>query len=84
MSQTTTNYGLILEDDSSTKFKVWREAINGASNSNFIKVDEILAEKGGKSVSIECTLIASSWVGVDAPFTQELAVTDLGAAQNGC
>ena len=79
MSQTTTNYGLILEDDSSTKFKVWREAINGASNSNFIKVDEILAEKGGKSVSIECTLIASSWVGVDAPFTQELAVT----AQNG-
>lgn len=83
MSQTTTNYGLILEDDSSTKFKVWREAINGASNSNFIKVDEILAEKGGKSVSIECTLIASSWVGVDAPFTQELAVTDLGATQNG-
>lgn len=49
----------------------------------FIKVDEILAEKGDKSVSIECTLIASSWVGVDAPFTQELAVTDLGAAQNG-
>ena len=83
MSQTTTNYGLILEDDSSTKFKVWREAINGASNSNFIKVDEILAEKGGKSVSIECTLIASSWAGVDAPFTQGLAVTDLGAAQNG-
>lgn len=83
MSQTTTNYGLILEDDSSTKFKDWREAINGASNSNFIKVDEILAEKGGKSVSIECTLIASSWAGVDAPFTQELAVTNLGAAQNG-
>lgn len=83
MSQTTTNYGLILEDDSSTKFKVWREAINGASNSNFIKVDEILAEKGGKSVSIECTLIASSWAGVDAPFTQELAVTNLGTAQNG-
>lgn len=83
MSQTTTNYGLILEDDSSTKFKDWREAINGASNSNFIKVDEILAEKGNKSVSIECTLIASSWVGVDAPFTQELAVTNLGAAQNG-
>lgn len=34
-------------------------------------------------MSIECTLIASSWVGVDAPFTQELAVTNLGAAQNG-
>ena len=75
MSQTTTNYGLILEDDSSTKFKVWREAINGASNSNFIKVDEILAEKGGKSVSIECTLIASSWAGVDAPFTHCLLYT---------
>ena len=83
MSKTTTNYGLILEDDASTKFKDWREAINGATNSNFIEVDRILAEKGNKSASVECTLVASSWVGVDAPFTQELVVTGLGSVQNG-
>mgnify|MGYP005973241539 FL=1 len=83
MSKTTTNYGLILEDDASTKFKDWREAINGATNSNFIEVDRILAEKGDKSASVECTLVASSWVGVDAPFTQELVVTGLGSVQNG-
>ena len=47
------------------------------------ETNTLLQKKGDKSVSIECTLIASSWVGVDAPFTQELAVTDLGAAQNG-
>ena len=83
MSKTTTNYGFILEDDDTTKFKEWREAINGTTNSNFIAVDRILAEKGKKSVCIECTLIASSWVGVDAPFTQELNVVGLGAVQNG-
>ena len=83
MSKATTNYGLILEDDASTKFKDWREAINGATNSNFIEVDRILAEKGNKSASVECTLVASSWVGVDAPFTQELVVTGLGSVQNG-
>ena len=52
MSKTTTNYGLILEDDASTKFKDWREAINGATNSNFIEVDRILVEKGNKSASV--------------------------------
>lgn len=83
MSKTTENYGLILEDDTNTRFKNWREAINGTTNSNFIEVDRILAEKGDKSKNIECTLIASSWVGVDAPFTQELAVAGLGAVQNG-
>lgn len=83
MSKTTENYGFILEDDATTKFKDWREAINGAANSNFIKVDQVLAEKGDKSKSVDCTLVASSWVGVDAPFTQELAVTGLSSAQNG-
>lgn len=83
MSQTTTNYGLVLEDDASSKFKDWREAINGTTNSNFIKVDQILANKSDKSVYVECTLDASSWAGLDAPFTQELVITGLGAVQNG-
>lgn len=83
MSKTTENYGLILEDDATTRFKDWREAINGTANSNFIKVDQILAEKSNKSEGVVCTLLASSWVGVDAPFTQELVVAGLGAVQHG-
>ncbi len=83
MSKTTTNYGFILEDDAATKFKVWRETLNGTTNSNFTKVDRILAEKSDKSVSIDGTLVASLWVGLDSPFTQELAVDGLGALQNG-
>lgn len=83
MSKTTVNYGFTLEDDASTKFKDWREAINGADNSNFVKLDTILAEKSDKSISIETVLLAGSWVGVDAPFTQELVVEGLKATQNG-
>ncbi len=83
MSQLTDNYGLILEDNDKTKFKIWREAINGTVNSNMIKIDSVLAQKSDKSVSVSCTLLASAWTGVDSPFVQELAVTGLGALQNG-
>ena len=83
MSETTKNYGFTLEDDASTKFKEWREAINGTVSSNFLKLDNILADKSDKSESVECVLSSKSWSGVDAPFTQELAVEGLTAAQNG-
>lgn len=83
MSQLTDNYELILEDNDTTKFKIWRETINGTSNSNMIKIDAVLAQKGDKSVSVPCTLLASAWTGVDSPFVQELMVTGLGALQNG-
>lgn len=83
MSKLTNNYGLILEDNDTTKFKIWREAINGASNSNMIKIDAVLAQKGDKSVSVSCTLLASAWTGIDSPFVQELEVAGLGALQNG-
>ena len=83
MSETTRNYGFMLEDDGSAMFKKWREAINGTVNSNFTKLDNILAEKSDKSGSVECMLAASAWTGLDSPFTQELTVEGLGAVQNG-
>lgn len=83
MSKTTVNYGFTLEDDASTKFKEWRESINGTEDSNFVKLDTILYEKSDKSISIEAVLLASSWVGINSPFTQELVVEGLKATQNG-
>lgn len=79
----TTNYGLYLEDDSSTRFKDWREKMNGTHDSNMVKIDTALSEKADSSESVECTLLASAWAGMDSPYTQEISVTGLGAMQNG-
>lgn len=79
----TTNYHLILTDDSTTKFKDWREAINGSQNSNMIKIDTALGEKADLSTSVSTTLLAALWAGVDAPYTQTIAVENLKANQNG-
>ena len=79
----TPNYGLYLEDDASTKFKEWREKINGSDNSNMVKIDTALGEKAQKSDQITGVLSASAWSGVDSPFTQTLAVAGLTANQNG-
>lgn len=79
----TPNYGLYLEDDASTKFKDWREKMNGSDNSNMVKIDAALGEKAQKSDQITGVLSASAWSGVDSPFTQTLAVTGLTANQNG-
>ena len=79
----TTNYGLYLEDDSSTRFKDWREKMNGTADSNMVKIDTVLGEKADSSESVECTLLASAWSGVDNPYTQEISVEGLGATQNG-
>lgn len=79
----TPNYGLYLEDDASTKFKDWREKMNGSDNSNMVKIDVALGEKAQKSDQITGVLSASAWNGVDSPFTQTLAVAGLTANQNG-
>lgn len=79
----TTNYGLYLEDDNTTRFQVWREKMNGPQDSNMVKIDTALGEKADSSVSVLCTLLASAWSGVDAPYTQEISVDGLGANQNG-
>ncbi len=83
MGKATKNYGFILEDDPSTKFKEWRESINGTTNSNFIALDGILAGKSDKSARVECTLVRGAWEGQGHPYVQELTVAGLKAAQDG-
>ena len=83
MSETTKNYGLHLTNDSSEKFLDWRERMNGTSDSNMMKIDAALGEKANNSVIVTTTLLASAWVGVDAPYTQELAVDGLLKDTNG-
>lgn len=83
MSSKTTNYGLYLDDDSSTRVQDWRKQMNGTEDSNMVKIDTALSEKANSSIAITATLLASAWSGVDAPFTQELTVEGLGANQNG-
>lgn len=79
----TTNYKLHLTDDSTERFLDWREKMNGTEDSNMIKIDNALGEKANSSVAIYTTLLASAWVGVNAPYTQELSVEGLTASQNG-
>lgn len=83
MSETTKNYGLHLTNDSSEKFLDWRERMNGTRDSNMMKIDAALGEKANNSVIVTTTLLASAWVGVDAPYTQELAVDGLLKDTNG-
>ena len=83
MSEVTKNYGFTLENDASTKFKEWREAINGTTKSNFLHLDEILFAKSDKCITVECVLLASAWSGTKAPYTQSITVSGLGATQDG-
>ena len=81
----TPNYNLYLteDDDSSTKFKEWRKNINGSTDSNMTKIDTALGEKANSSKSVITTLLYTSWVGTEAPYTQTITVTGLTANQNG-
>lgn len=79
----TANYGLYLEDGDTARFADWRKKMNGEDDSNMVKIDTALGEKANSSVAVNTTLLASAWVGVDAPFTQEIAVAGLSATQNG-
>lgn len=79
----TTNYKLHLTDDSAERFQDWRNAMNGPSNSNMVKIDTALGEKADKSIPIVTTLLTTAWSGIDSPFTQVLNVEGLTAAHNG-
>lgn len=78
----TINYQLGLTDNDQTKFKEWRETINGNVNSNMIKIDTALGEKANLSVAINATLLASAW-SENAPYIQTIAVDGLKADSNG-
>lgn len=79
----TKNYGLYLEGNDKTRFKDWRERMNGEVNSNMMKIDAALGEKANSSIAVTTTLLASGWSGVEAPYTQTIAVEGLSANQNG-
>lgn len=79
----TANYKLIITDDGTTRFLDWRNAINGASNSNMEKIDQALGEKANNSVAISGVLYASAWIGATPPFTQGIPIDGLTPDQNG-
>lgn len=79
----TKNYNLYIEDDSSTRFRDWREKMNGTEDSNMVKIDNALGEKAALSKAIVMTLQADKWVQEGAISTQKLSVEGLTAEQNG-
>lgn len=79
----TKNYQLYVENDETTKFRDWRQRMNGTEDSNMVKIDTALGEKADKSQPILETLLATGWAGSAAPYTQEIQVPGLDAAQNG-
>lgn len=81
--KSTPTYGLYLEDDDTTKFKDWREKMNGVSDSNMTKIENALNDKAQHSEDVHGVLLAAAWSGTDAPYTQELAVAGLSSTQNG-
>ena len=78
----TKNYDLVLTDNDQTKFKEWRESINGNSNSNMEKIDTALGEKANLSVAINAVLSVSAW-SEDSPYSQTISIDGLTADQNG-
>lgn len=79
----TPNYGLYVTDDTTTKFKDWRERMSSESDSNMVKIDAALSKKAEQSRSVEITLTAENWAGNAAPFSQQVAVNGLKADSNG-
>lgn len=79
----TKNYGLYLTDSAKERFLDVREKLCGKAGSNMQKIDAALGEKADRSSGMTAVLLASGWVGVEAPFLQELLVEGLPAEQNG-
>lgn len=73
----TEHYGFYLNDDPSMYFLEWRNQINGTVDSNFKKLDEILADKEDKRTYVNVTLKQDGWT----DKTQAVEVEGLGAAQ---
>lgn len=79
----TPNYNLYLTDDGTTRFREWREQMNGTEDSNMVKIDAALGAKANSSVAVNTMLLASAWTGVEAPYTQVITISGLTASQNG-
>lgn len=81
-ASTTQHYQLYVTDDANELFLDWRNGMGATANSNMTKIDAALYGKADKSTSVVLTLDKDAWTG-DGPFTQVLAVSGLGADQNG-
>lgn len=79
----TTNYKLALCGDAQGSFIEWRKSINGPDNSNMVKIDAALASKADSSVAVSVVLSASNWIGISAPYVQEIDVVGISASTNG-
>lgn len=79
----TVNYGLYVTDDSTEKFRDWREKMNSETDSNMTKIDAILADKADQSTMVQAVLTADGWSGDAAPYLQELSIPGLSADSNG-
>lgn len=81
--QKTAHYQLPITDDTSTRVKDWREAINStAETSAFQILDKVLNQKADRCKTVTGTLSADGW-SADAPYTQTLSVAGLGSATDG-
>ena len=75
----TTNYHLYLTDDNTTRFLDWRNAINGTSDSNMIKIDTALSGKADSSQYLNKTLSANGWIASGSIFVQDIEIEGLTA-----
>ena len=76
----TRNLHLELTGDDSVNFKMWRELMNGLTDSNMEKIDDAVGGKAEASVPVEAVLEAEGW-SEEAPFTQTLTIN--GMTENG-
>lgn len=79
----TKNYGLYLEGDPTTKFKEWREKLNGLVNSNMEMIDNILAGKAVQSQAVNATLLSSQWTWTGTVYSQTLEIEGVVPETNG-
>ncbi len=78
----TPNLKLYLESNPSTKFKAWREKMNGENDSNMSKIDRAFGTKADVSRPVSATLLASGWSDTTPP-QQTIAVPGMSDEQNG-
>lgn len=79
----TSNYGLYVTDDSTTKFKEWREKMASEANSNMTKIDTAFRRKLSVVGQSRSRLLASGWTGEAVPYLQTITVEGLTADANG-
>lgn len=79
----TPNYSLSVTTDDTMTFQAWREQMDGAGNSNMMKIDAALAGKADTSRVLQKTLAAALWNKSGDIYTQTIAVDGLTAGQNG-